>query len=104
MFTFLDEDGILFSCDFFGSHIAEGMFDDEVEDIINHAQRYWAEIMMLFRSSALRALEKISKLDIKIIAPSHGPVYRNPKKILSKYFEWAQGKTTEKVSIIYTRM
>jgi flavorubredoxin len=104
MFTFLDEDGILFPCDFFGSHIAEGMFDDEVENIINHAQRYWAEIMMPFRSSALRALEKISKLDIKIIAPSHGPVYRNPKKILNKYFEWAQGKTTEKVSIIYTSM
>jgi flavorubredoxin len=104
MFTFLEEDGILFSCDFFGSHLAEGMFDDEVEDILIHAQRYWAEIMMPFRSSALRALEKVSKLDVKIIAPSHGPIYRNPKKILAKYLEWAQGKTKEKVLIIYTSM
>jgi len=104
MFTFLEEDGFLFSCDFFGSHLAEGMFDDEVDDILIHAHRYWAEIMMPFRSSALRALEKISKLDVKIIAPSHGPIYRNPEKILDKYYKWAQGETEEKVTIIYTSM
>jgi len=104
MFTYLEEDGILFTCDFFGAHLAEGMFDDEVEDILIHAQRYWAEIMMPFRFSALKALEKVSNLDVRIIAPSHGPIYRNPKKILSKYFEWAQGIAKEKVTIIYTSM
>jgi flavorubredoxin len=104
MFTFLEEDKILFPCDFFGSHLAEGMFDDEVEDLIIHSQRYWAEIMMPFKASALRALEKISNLDIEIIAPSHGPIYKNPKKILTKYLEWAQGKTKEKASIIYASM
>jgi len=104
MFTFLEEDGILFSCDFFGSHIAEGMFDDEVEDILIHAQRYWAEIMMPFRSSALRALEKISKLDIKTIAPSHGPIYRNPNRIIEKYLDWSHGKTKKKILIAYASM
>jgi len=104
MFTFLEEDGILFSCDFFGSHIAEGMFDDEVEDILTHAQRYWAEIMMPFRSSALRALEKISKLDIKTIAPSHGPIYRNPNRIIEKYLDWSHGKTKKKILIAYASM
>ena len=104
MVTYLEEDGILFPCDFFGAHIAAGMWDDEVEDIVNHAQRYWGEIIMPFRLNALKALEKLSTLNIKIIAPSHGPIYRNPKRIIEKYLDWSNGKTKKKILIVYVSM
>lgn len=49
MFTYLVEDKILFPCDFFGSHVAQGLYDDEVEDLLVFAQRYFGEIMMPFK-------------------------------------------------------
>ncbi|PNV79948.1 MAG: MBL fold hydrolase [Fervidicoccus sp.] len=104
MFTFLNERGILFTCDFFGAHTAEGMWSDEVEDIMYHAKKYWGEIMMPFRVNAKNALKKISGLDVKMIAPSHGPIYRRPKEILERYIDWSEGKTKEKVLILFTSM
>lgn len=80
MFTYLEEDKILFTCDFFGSHTAFGFYDDDIEEIISHAKKYFGEIMMPFRNMGKKALDKIKELDIKIIAPSHGPIYRNPEK------------------------
>lgn len=58
MFTFLQEDGILFPCDFFGAHLAGGVYDADVEDLLVHAQRYFGEIMMPFRAMGQKALEK----------------------------------------------
>lgn len=104
MFTYLKEDGILFPCDFFGAHLAGGFYSDEIEDYIIHAQRYWGEIMMPFRSMAQRALEKISGLNIKIIAPSHGPIHRRPEIILDAYKRWAVGETRRKAVIAYVSM
>lgn len=104
MFTYLKEDGILFPCDFFGSHLAQGIYSDEVKDVILHAKRYWGEIMMPFRNMAQKALEKIKGLDIKIIAPSHGPIYRNPKEIMEAYHSWASGETKSKVVVAYVSM
>ncbi len=104
MFTYLAEDGVLFSCDFFGSHLAQGLWDDEVEDVLLHAQRYFGEIIMPFRSNALNALKKISSLNIRMIAPSHGPIYRNPEKIIKSYWRWASGETEEKVAVLYVSM
>ncbi|MEM0027426.1 MAG: FprA family A-type flavoprotein [Ignisphaera sp.] len=104
MFTYLVEDGVLFPCDFFGAHVAQGLWDDEVEDLIYHAQRYFGEIMMPFKNNALNALKKIADLDIKIIAPSHGPIYRNPRKIIENYYRWARGETREKATILYVSM
>ncbi|MGQ9597692.1 MAG: FprA family A-type flavoprotein [Thermoproteota archaeon] len=104
MFTYLEEHAILFSCDFFGSHLANGLYDDEVEDLLIHAQRYWGEIMMPFRSMAKKALEKIKDLEIEMIAPSHGPIYRNTENIRSVYERWADGQTKQKVLIIYVSM
>jgi len=104
MFTYLQEDKILFPCDFFGSHIAGGVYDDEVEDLLVDAQRYWGEIMMPFRLLAQRGLEKIKPLEIKIIAPSHGPIHRNPERILNAYRQWADGKTKQKATIVYVTM
>ena len=104
MFTYLQENKILFPCDFFGSHVASGVYDDELEDLIVHAQRYFGEIMMPFRPMAQKALEKIKDLKIEIIAPSHGPMYRNPERILNAYKKWANGETKQKATIVYVTM
>jgi flavorubredoxin len=104
MFTYLQEDKILFPCDFFGSHLAKGLYDDEIEDLLVHAQRYWGEIMMPFSVMAKRALEKIKDLEIRMIAPSHGPIHRNPERILRAYGKWANGETKQKAIIVYVTM
>ena len=104
MFTYLEEDCILFPCDFFGSHLAMGVYSDEIEDLLIHAQRYWGEIMMPFRTMAKKALEKLENLEIRMIAPSHGPIHRNPKPILDAYRRWAYGETKMKTTIIYVSM
>jgi len=104
MFTYLKEDKILFPCDFFGSHLAKGLYDDEVDDLLVHAQRYWGEIMMPFRVMAQKALEKIKDLKISLIAPSHGPIHRNPERILTAYRKWANGETKRKATIVYVTM
>ncbi len=104
MFTYLREDNILFSCDFFGAHLAEGFFDDEVEDLPVFAQKYFGEIMMPFKVMGRAALEKLKNFEIKVIAPSHGPIYKNPNKILNLYRSWIEGFTREKVVIVYVSM
>ena len=104
MFTYLKEDKILFPCDFLGGHTAFGFWDDEVEELIPFAQRYFGEIMMPFRLMGKRAIEKIRELEIEIIAPSHGPIHRNPGRILDAYTKWTAGETKKKVIIVYVTM
>ena len=104
MFTHLMEDRILFSCDFFGAHTAKGTFDDEVDDLIPLAKKYFGEIMMPFRPMAKRGLEKTASLGMNMIAPSHGPIYRNPEKIVSQYRKWTSGETDRKATIAYATM
>ncbi|ALV63544.1 MAG: hypothetical protein PWQ95_2191 [Thermococcaceae archaeon] len=104
MFTYLVEDKVLFPCDFFGAHTAHGLYDDEVPSIIEYAQRYFGEIMMPFAGMAKRAMEKLKGLEIKMIAPSHGPIYRNPERILKAYESWVKGETREKVLVAYVSM
>jgi len=104
MFTYLQEDKILFPCDFFGSHMAGGTYDDEVEDLLVHAQRYFGEIMMPFSAMGQKALEKIKDLEIKMIAPSHGPIHRNPERIMNAYKKWVKGETKQKAIIVYATM
>jgi len=104
MFTYLQESRILFPCDFFGSHIAKGLYDEEVEDLVVQAQRYFGEIMMPFRTFAEKALGKIKDLKIDLIAPSHGPIHKNTRRILEAYNKWAGGKTKRKATIVYVTM
>ncbi|MEM2986836.1 MAG: FprA family A-type flavoprotein [Nitrososphaerota archaeon] len=104
MFTYLQESGILFPCDFFGSHTAEALYDEEVDNIISKAQKYFGEIMMPFRNMVKNGLEKIKNLKINIIAPSHGPIYKNPERIINAYYKWANGETKNKAVIIYVTM
>jgi flavorubredoxin len=104
MFTYLPEDKILFPCDYFGAHTAFGFYDDEVTDLLPLAQRYFGEIMMPYRKPGAQALEKIRGLDIGTIAPGHGPIYRNPDRILEPYRRWTAGETREKAAIAYVSM
>jgi flavorubredoxin len=104
MFTYLVENKVLFPCDFLGFHTAYGFYDDQVEEFVPFAQRYFGEIMMPFRKLGQKALEKIEGLDVQLIAPSHGPIHRNPKRILDLYRQWTAGETREKVVVVYVTM
>ena len=104
MFTYLQENKILFPCDFLGLHVAKGLYDEDVEDLIVHAQRYFGEIMMPFRTMAEKALQKIEDMDIRMIAPSHGPIHKNTRRILEAYNRWARGETKRKATIVYVTM
>jgi flavorubredoxin len=105
MVTYLPEDKILFSCDFFGSHFATSdLFARHGSGVYHSARTYYAEIMMPFRGQILRNLEKLKDLDIKMIAPSHGPIYDEPKVIMGLYKEWASDNVKNMVVIPFVSM
>jgi flavorubredoxin len=105
MITYLPEDKILFTCDFFGSHLATSeLFVSDKTLIYEAAKRYYAEIMMPFRISIQKNIEKIQDLQIDIIAPSHGPLYDQPSFILDAYREWISDKVKNEVVIGYVSM
>ncbi len=106
MLTYCEEEEILFPCDFFGSHLATGKFFDEElgDELINLAKSYYGEIMMPFSKMVGRALDKIKQLDISTIAPSHGPIYKDPEKIMNSYRKWSEGRVEKKALIIYISM
>ena len=105
MVTYLKEDKVLFSCDFFGSHIAQTeIFVVEEHLVYEAAKRYFAEIMMPFRTSIAKDLEKVKERDIEIIAPSHGPLYDKPAFIMDAYHEWVNGSPKNEVIIPYISM
>ncbi|MBP8304558.1 MAG: FprA family A-type flavoprotein [Phycisphaerae bacterium] len=103
--TYLQEDGVLFSCDFFGSHLASSsLFVEDWAKVHESAKRYYAEIMMPFRGPIRKNLEKLAPLRIEIIAPSHGPVYDRPKQILEVYQDWASDQVKNEVVLPFVSM
>ena len=90
MFTFVREHGVLFPCDFLGSHFAdEKMFDDQVDDFAHARSYYFDHIIRPFKEFAVRAMDKIEDLPIQIIAPSHGPILRTDiHKYVEEYRSW----------------
>jgi len=92
MLTYLDEERILFTCDFFGSHYATSrvMVGDDAH-VVSAAKRYYAEIMMPFRKPIERHLARLEDLDIAMIAPSHGPIWDRPDVIIEAYRDWVSG-------------
>lgn len=105
MSTYLQEDNILFSCDFFGSHLATSdLFVKDEPQVYEAAKRYYAEIMMPFRNPIKKNLEKIKDLKIDIIAPSHGPVYDKPEFIIDAYKNWVSDDVKNEVIIPYVSM
>lgn len=105
MFTHLLEDKILFTCDFTGSHLATSdLFVKSEHEVYGPAKRYFAEIMMPFRTFVKKHLNKISTLDIDIIAPSHGPLYSNPQFIIDAHKDWVSDEIKNEVVIPYISM
>jgi flavorubredoxin len=105
MSTYLREDKILFSCDFFGSHYASSeLFVEDEAKVLEDAKRYYAEIMMPFMVQINRNLEKLKDYQINMIAPSHGPVYNKPELIVGAYKEWISDKVKNEVVIAYVSM
>ncbi|MCD6382802.1 MAG: FprA family A-type flavoprotein [Candidatus Hydrothermae bacterium] len=105
MVTYLREDKILFTCDFFGSHFASSeLYANEDARVLEDAKRYYAEIMMPFRTNIKKNIEKVEKLDIEIIAPSHGTVYRRPSFIIDAYKDWISDRVENKVLVPYVSM
>jgi flavorubredoxin len=103
--TYLQEDKILFPCDLFGYHVASSdLFVTDEAESRRAAKRYYAEIMMPFRNSIKGYVEKIRALPLEMIAPSHGPVYRNPKFILDAYAGWVSDDVKNEVVIPYVSM
>jgi flavorubredoxin len=105
MVTYLEEDRILFSCDFFGSHIAaSNLYVTDEGRVYEAAKRYFAEIMMPFRNVIEKNLDKLADYDIQMIAPSHGQIYERPEFILNAYREWVTGAPHNLVVLPFVSM
>ena len=108
MVAYMPEEKILFSNDSFGQHYASSeRFDDECppDIIMEEAKKYYANIVLPYGKSVQKELEAVSALDIKIIAPSHGVIWRsNLDKIIPLYQIWSKNETSKKAVIIYDTM
>ena len=110
MFTYMDNEQILFSNDGFGQHLAsEHLYADEVDnaDLFNQALTYYANILAPFGFMVKNKINEIlnMNLPIKMICPSHGLIWReNPTQIIEKYLEWANNYQENQITIIYDTM
>jgi flavorubredoxin len=104
MGTYLEEERILFPCDFFGSHFATSSFLADLSLIKEPTKRYFAEIMMPFRSQIEKNLEKLASLPLAMIAPSHGPAWDQPQVVMDWYREWISPTPENIVVVPYVSM
>jgi flavorubredoxin len=110
MFTYLNEDKILFASDAFGQHYAGcEEFDDEADErlIMLHAKKYFANILLLYAPLILNLVEKVLEmgLEFKMICPDHGILWRkNPNKIIEAYVKWSKQIPDKKAVVIYDTM
>jgi len=105
MLTYLREDKILFPCDLFGSHLATtDLYVADEGQVYEAAKRYYAEIMMPFRTIIEKHLEKLNSYKIDVIAPSHGPLHDKPSFIMEAYRSWVSGPPKNIVVLPYISM
>lgn len=110
MFSYLDDGGVLFSQDAFGMHLVSGQrFADEIDQEVLEYEgaKYYANILLPLSSLVTKLLEQLPdlSLDIKIIAPDHGPIWREDlSKILDSYAQWAAQTPTKKAVVVYDTM
>jgi flavorubredoxin len=108
MVTYITEDKVLLSNDAFGQHIASSSrFDDEIDNSIlwQEATSYYANILMPLNRSVNRAINALEGIEIDMIAPSHGVIWRkNIEGILEAYNKWVNGETEKKAIIVYDSM
>ncbi len=109
MMTYMVEQQILFSMDAFGQHIAsEERFDEDlgIDEAIYWAKVYYANIITPYANIVLRVPKLFEKFDVKpkIIAPSHGVIWKNPDKIIDAYMRWAKFEAERKAVVVYDTM
>jgi flavorubredoxin len=104
MATYCKELKILFPNDAFGQHIAsEERFTDQVDDavVFERARDYYANIILPFGMQVKKALADVSKMDIQMICPSHGLMWRQDiDRIAAKYAGWADNVTDENLAVV----
>uniref|UniRef100_C6E8W4 Beta-lactamase domain protein n=1 Tax=Geobacter sp. (strain M21) TaxID=443144 RepID=C6E8W4_GEOSM len=104
MFTLLQEEGVLFPCDAFGSHYSgEGIFADEMPDFSGETRFYFDCIMRPFKERILQAVAKLDDVELKMLCPSHGPIYRSDaRKPVELYRKWSMPKAAgRRIAIFY---
>ena len=110
MMSYFPEEKLLLSNDAFGQHWAtSSRFDDEVDtgELMRDAGTYYANILMLFSPLVRKLIARVQelKLDIDMIAPDHGLIWRSgPASILGAYADWSSTKVKNKATIIYDTM
>ena len=108
MFTYVPEDKLLFSMDAFGQHYASTLkFDDEVDLglVMYEAKAYYANIIMPYGKQVQRTLKAVADLEIDMIAPAHGIIWRShPKEIIDLYDRWSRFEPRAKVLVMYDSM
>ncbi|MFH2000815.1 MAG: flavodoxin domain-containing protein [Planctomycetota bacterium] len=110
MFSLLEEEGVLFSQDAFGMHLASNVLfaDEQREWVLRYeAAKYFANILLPYASRVSDLMEKTAGLisGIRIVAPDHGPIWRqNVGFIIDCYHEWSAQKPTNKAVVIYDTM
>lgn len=110
MFTYLQEEKLLFSHDAFGMHLASHeRFADEVDTAVleYEAATYFANILLPYAGLMTKLLARVDSagLSFDVIAPDHGPVWRrNPGWIVERYRRWAQQKRAKKAVVVYGTM
>lgn len=105
--TYLVEDKILFSNDAFGQHIAsEERFAEDigVEEALKWAKLYYANILMPLAPLIKKKLEELKNVEIKMIFPSHGVAWKDPRRIVESYVKWANFESENKVVVVYDTM
>jgi len=110
MFTYFADEGVLFSQDAFGMHLASyERFDDQIPESVLEweATKYYGNILMPFSPLVINLLKKVGEMDLnlKLIAPDHGPIWRNKIGwILDLYRDFALQKPTNRVVILFDTM
>ncbi|MCW7753173.1 flavodoxin domain-containing protein [Desulfobotulus sp. H1] len=110
MFTYLKEEGILFSSDAFGQHYAGSeVFDDQMDisELLFHAKKYYANILLPFSSLITKLLKSVGDMGLRLnmVCPDHGILWRkDPAVILEAYERWSRQETLDKAVVIYDTM
>ena len=110
IYTYLVEERILFTCDSFGAHFCHPeMFDDKTGDFSESFRYYFDVILKPYSKFMLKAIEKISSLDISMIATGHGPILRSSwkqaveqtRKLARDYIDITAAKGEKRLLIAY---
>ncbi|MGF7185608.1 flavorubredoxin [Desulfitispora alkaliphila] len=108
MIGYLKPEKILFSNDAFGQHLASSeRFDHElpIAIVLEETKKYYGNIILPFGNQVTKAIEAAEALDIEVIAPSHGVIWKKHiSDILSIYKKWCKNNTESKAVIVYDTM